>query len=200
MATALLMGLISTNSLAAHQVAIQCAAATFMITMGVGLATSVRVGQARGRGDSEGVARAGYTGIALSLVFMSFTAMFFWTFPRPIISLFFDLNNPANLPVIDIGVAMLGVAAVFQLFDGLQVTAGGALRGLKDTRTPMLIGLISYWGFGMSSGLILAFVLDLGAIGLWWGLVIGLFVASISLTYRFSRFTRAALLEPTEQL
>ncbi|NND71809.1 MAG: MATE family efflux transporter [Rhodothermales bacterium] len=192
MATAMMMGLVSKNALAAHQVAIQCAAATFMIPLGIGLATAVRVGQATGRKDPAGAARAGYTGMALALCFMFVTAIMFWTMPRPIVTLFFDPSIDENVPVIEMAITMLGIAAVFQLFDGLQVSAGGALRGLKDTRVPMVIGLLSYWGCGMTTGIILAFVLDLGAVGLWWGLVIGLLVASITLTLRFYRLSERA--------
>lgn len=187
MATALMMGILGTEDLAAHYVAIQCAATTFMIPLGVGLATAVRVGQARGRGDIEGVATAGLTGMLVASCFMLVTATAFWTLPRPIISIFLDLSDPSNIPVVELGIVLLGVAAIFQIFDGLQVTAGGALRGLKDTTIPMVIGLVSYWGFGMTTGVVLGFVLGMGAVGLWWGLVTGLGVASIFLIARFKR-------------
>ena len=196
MATAMMMGLVSKNALAAHQVAIQCAAATFMIPLGIGLATSVRVGQATGRRDPVAASQAGYTGMALALCFMLVTAILFWTLPRPIVTLFFDPEVADNVPVIEMAITLLGIAAVFQLFDGLQVSAGGALRGLKDTRVPMVIGLLSYWGCGMTAGLVLAFVMDLGAVGLWWGLVTGLVVASVTLTYRFHRLIGSQIRSP----
>ena len=191
MATAFMMGLIDTRSLAAHQIAIQCAAATFMIPLGIGLATAVRVGQARGRGDAHGVVTSGFTGMFVATCVMLVTATAFWTLPRHIVAIFLDLNTLENAPVVELAVALLGIAAVFQIFDGLQVTAGGALRGLKDTRVPMLIGLFSYWACGMTVGVGLGFGLEMGAVGLWWGLVTGLGVASVFLISRFWRQSRA---------
>lgn len=196
MATAFMMGLIDTRSLAAHQLAIQCAAATFMIPLGIGLATAVRVGQARGRGDIDGVMTSGFTGMFIASCVMLVTAITFWTLPRPIISIFLDVNSVTDAPVVELAISLLGVAAVFQLFDGLQVTAGGALRGLKDTRVPMLIGLFSYWGCGMTVGVYLGFKMGMGAVGLWWGLVTGLAVASIFLISRFWRSTRRLSMSP----
>ena len=187
MITAILMGLFSTTAMAAHQVAIQCAAFTFMVPLGVGIAASVRVGQAVGRGDAPGVRRAGVAGIGLAATFMFGTAMVFWLWPRTIVGLYLDLDMPQNQEVIRLAVVLLGVAAVFQIFDGVQVAAAGALRGLKDTRAPMVIGFISYWLFGLSTSWVLGFELEKGPQGLWWGLVTGLVVASSLLTVRFYR-------------
>ncbi len=189
MIAVMMMGWIGTAQLAAHQVAIQCAAFTFMVPLGIGMASSVRVGQAVGAGDRDGVVRAGMVGIGLSVAFMSMAAVLFWTAPRAVISLYLDLGSAANAPVIDIAVALLGIAAVFQVFDGVQVSAMGALRGLKDTRTPMMLAVIAYWPIGLTAAYGLAFVLDLKEIGLWWGLVSGLAAASILLTIRFFRQT-----------
>jgi MATE family multidrug resistance protein len=123
--------------------------------------------------------------MALAIAVMFLTALAFWLLPRPIVGLYLDLTAPENQPVIAMAVALLGVAAVFQIFDGLQVAAAGALRGLKDTRVPMMIGVLSYWICGLGTGYVLGFSLDLGPLGLWWGLVIGLFVAGMLLTARF---------------
>lgn len=191
MMTALMMGLISTDTLAAHQLALQCAAFTFMVPLGVGIATSVRVGHAVGRQDPDGIRRAGVVGIWLAAIFMIFAAILFWSIPRTIISIFLDVNDPANATVVGIAIKLLGIAAVFQLFDGIQVAASGALRGLKDTRRPMVINFISYWLLGLTAGYVLGFVLDYGAEGLWWGLVLGLTVASVLLTIRFRRQAQA---------
>jgi len=191
MITVMMMGWISTTALAAHQVAIQCAAFTFMVPLGIGLATSVRVGQAAGRRDPAGMRWAGWTGIGIGVVFMTGSATMFWIFPRPIVGLYLDLSDPANAEVVRLAVSLLGIAAVFQVFDGIQVSAAGALRGLKDTRVPMIIGLLSYWGVGLTVGYILGFPFGMAAHGLWWGLVMGLGAAAILLAWRFHRLTVA---------
>lgn len=189
MATALMIGLMGTTALAAHQVALQCAAFTFMVPLGVGMAASIRVGQAAGRGDQRGVQLAGRVGVGLAALFMSAAAICFWVFPKEIIGIFLDLNDPSNLPVVDLAVVLLGIAAVFQVFDGIQVSAAGALRGLKDTRRPMMIGFVAYWLIGLTSGCVFGFVLGWGAVGLWWGLVLGLAAASVLLSLRFRRLS-----------
>ena len=189
--TALLMGLLSTTALAAHQVAIQCAAFTFMVPLGVGIAGSVRVGQAAGRGDAAGAQRAGYAAIALAVACMSGAAVLFWTAPEALVALYLDVDAPANEAVVPLAVTLLGIAAVFQVVDGVQVAATGALRGLKDTRGPMLIAVVSYWGVGLSAGVALGFGAGRGATGLWWGLVLGLSAAALLLTRRFYRRSRS---------
>jgi MATE family multidrug resistance protein len=183
-ATALLMGLLGQVPLAAHQIAIQTAAFTFMIPLGMSIAISVRVGQAAGRRDLVAVRRSAAVGIALSLAVMVVTALTFWLAPWLIVGLYLDLNDPANLEVAALAVTFLGFAAMFQLFDGLQVSALGALRGLKDTRWPMFITLVAYWLVGLGSGVALAFGLGLGGRGLWLGLVLGLAAAGILLLAR----------------
>ena len=188
--TALLVGLFGTTTLAAHHIAIQCASFTFMVPLGIGVAGSVRVGQAAGRGDADGVRRAGWVAISLAVTAMLAAATLFWTVPRSVIGLYLDTADPANADVIPLAATLLGVAAVFQVFDGVQVAAAGALRGLKDTRVPMLIGFFSYWVVGLSAGYVFGFVLGWGATGLWWGLVIGLAMAAMLLSQRFRRRTR----------
>ena len=198
MVTALLMGLLGTVALAAHQVAIQCAAFTFMVPLGIGIATSVRVGQAVGRRDPSGAKTAGFVGVGLAAAFMFVAAILFWTLPRQIVGLYLDLDDPSNAEVIALATSLLAVAAVFQIFDGVQVSAGGALRGLKDTRRPMLIGFLSYWVVGLTTGYVIGFRMSGGPVGLWWGLVIGLAVAAILLSVRFR--TRATLdVQPAER-
>ena len=187
--TAFLMGLVGQTSLAAHQIAIQSAAFTFMVPVGIGIATSVRVGQAVGRQDAHGVRLASYAGVSLGVCFMLIAATVFWTAPGFVVSLFLDVREAVNADVVALATTLLGIAAVFQVFDGVQVTTAGALRGLKDTRFPMLIGLVSYWLVGLGSSYLFAFRMDLGAVGLWWGLVVGLSVASILLTIRLARQT-----------
>lgn len=191
--TALTMGVLGTVSLAAHQVAIQCAAYTFMVPMGIGIAASVRVGQSVGRQDLVGAQRAGYVALGLATLFMCCTAVVFWLAPRFLVGLYLDTSLPDNLEVVELAVVLLGIAAVFQVFDGVQVAALGALRGLKDTRVPMIIGFCSYWLVGLTVGMTLAFWLDKGAIGLWWGLVLGLAAAAILLSWRFVQNTNRSL-------
>ena len=188
--TALLMGLVGTVELAAHQIAIQSASFTFMVPVGLASATAVRVGQAAGRKDADGVQRAAGVGMALSLGFMVLTALTFWLIPERVVSLYLDANDPANRAVVSTAVLFLGFAAAFQIFDGLQVSAAGSLRGLKDTRVPMLISLFAYWGIGMATGVTLAFGLGFGGRGLWTGLVVGLIAAAGLLSWRLWRKTR----------
>mgnify|MGYP002629087892 CR=1 FL=1 len=189
MLTVFMMGWIGTTQLAAHQVAIQCAAFTFMVPLGIGMATSVRVGQAIGHKDLERASVAGFTGIGFSVIFMFMAALFFWIAPRVVISLYFDLKSPDNFEVIEMAVGLLSLAAIFQVFDGVQVSVMGALRGMKDTKQPMFICIFAYWGVGLTTGYVLAFRYGFGEKGLWWGLVVGLAAASILLTARFYRLS-----------
>lgn len=192
MITALMVGTLGATALAAHQVAVQCAAFMFMVPMGVGIAGQVRVGHAAGRRHRAGVRRAGYAAITIATVFMTMSMIVFLTVPEGIVSLYIDTSDTANEGVVRLAVQLLGIAAVFQVVDGLQVAAADALRGLKDTRGPMVIGLISYWGIGLTLGYTLGIPLEYGASGMWWGLVAGLAVAAIWLTARFHRQTRTA--------
>lgn len=190
MVTLLLMGYISTQALAAHQIAIQVAAFAFMVPVGIGVATAVRVGQAVGRRDGPGVPRAGFAGILIAVVFMSMSAIFLWLFPDSIVRLFMNPELAENREVAGIAIVLLGIAAVFQIVDGAQVAAIGALRGVKDTFVPMLICIVTYWGAGLGLGYVLAFKVGLGSTGLWWGLVSGLGTAAVSLTVRFVRVSK----------
>ncbi len=185
-----LMGILGTVGLAAHAIALQCAAVAFMVPLGIAQACTVRVGLAAGAADRAGVGRAGWVGIALGAAVSVLPATVFWLLPRPLIGAFLDLSLPANLPVVELAVAFLGVAAVFQLFDGLQIIAGGALRGIKDTRTPMVIAVFGYWGIGFGLCLTLAFPAGLGGLGIWLGLAVGLMVVAVLLVRRFHRRER----------
>jgi MATE family multidrug resistance protein len=192
-AATLLVGRFGETALAAHQVAINAASITFMVPMGIGLATTVRVGQAAGRGDPAGAARAGYAGIALSVAFMTGTALFFWLRPEWVVWVYTGRDRAAP-EVMALAAALLGVAAAFQLFDGTQVSASGALRGLKDTRGPMVISGVAYWGVGMGLALALGFGQGWGAVGVWWGLTAGLATAAVLLVARFRHRVRVGAL------
>lgn len=189
-ATALLMGLFGRDALAGHQIAIQAASITFMIPVGLSIATGVRVGIAAGRGDARAVRRAGSTGIASAAIVMVGTALLFRFAPLWVVSAFLDPSDPRNAEVVRFAIRFLGMAAAFQVVDGIQVAAAGALRGLRDTRVPMLISLVAYWALGMTTAIVLAFVFDLRGVGLWSGLVVGLGAAATMLSLRFVRASR----------
>jgi MATE family multidrug resistance protein len=168
--------------MASHQVAINVASLFFMIPLGLAMAITVRVGNAVGRGDAAGVRYAGFCGIGLSLVTQLVSAATMLGLPHWIAGLYTHERQ-----VIDLAAQLLLLAGVFQFSDGIQVASNGALRGLKDTRVPMAITLLAYWGVGMPVGWWLAFHRGLGARGMWMGLIAGLSVAAVLLFVRFWR-------------
>jgi len=172
----LLAARLDAPSIAAHQIALMCAALAFMLPLGVSSATAVRVGQALGRRDRLAAVRAGWTGIGVGAAVMTFSALLFLLAPELVLRVFTD--DPAVLAK---GRGLLAVAAAFQLFDGVQVVATGALRGLGDTRTPMLVGLAGHWLVGLPVGATLCFAGGLGVVGLWMGLSTGLVTVALSL-------------------
>ncbi|MDB9314760.1 MATE family efflux transporter [Spirulina sp. CS-785/01] len=188
--TTYIMGTLGTVALAAHLIALQTAATTFMIPVGIAYATTMRVGHRWGERDGLGVRRAGFTGIVLGAMFMGCMSILFLSFPRSIVGLYLDLNDPENQAVIDSAIIFLKIAGLFQLVDGIQVIANGALRGLKDTKMPLIIGLIAYWVIGLGSGYSLGILGQFGGIGLWWGLVLGLMTAAFAFTLRFHQQTQ----------
>jgi MATE family, multidrug efflux pump len=192
---ALMMGWMGTRQMAGHQVAINLAALTFMVPLGVGDAASVLVGRAIGRGDSAGTRGAARAALTAGVVFMSTTAAVFLGFPEPLARLY-----SRELDVIAIAAALIPIAGVFQVFDGLQVVAAGVLRGAGDTRGPMLINLLGYWVLGLPLSVYLGFVAEWGPAGLWWGLVLGLGIVAISLLIRvrsrLSRVQRRVIIDP----
>jgi MATE family multidrug resistance protein len=184
-AAAFLMGLIDAPSLAAHAIAMQIASITFMVPLGLGQAVTVRVGRAYGAGDVEGVSRAGWTAYLFSFGFMSLMALTMLAFPRQLIGIFLDLEDPANLVVVSLGVSFLAYAALFQIVDGAQAVASGMLRGLHDTAVPMIFAGIGYWGVGMPLGALLAFHYGFDGVGIWIGLSSGLAVVAVLLLWRW---------------
>jgi len=194
-AAAFLMGLIGKEELAAHAVAIQAASMAFMVPLGIGMAVTVRVGLAYGRRDQAGAGLAGWTSYALAVGYALVTAMAFIFAGRPIVGVFLDLGDPANAGVVDLAVLYLAFAGLFQLFDSCQATAIGALRGLSDTRTPMILAGIGYWGVGLPLGIVLAFPLGLDGVGVWIGLAAGLAVVAFMLTGRWMLRGRLGLFE-----
>ena len=192
-AAVFLMGLIGAESLAAHQIAIQIAALSFMVPMGLAQAVTVRVGSGLGRGDPIGIARAGWTSFGLGVGFMSAMALVMWLFPRQLVSIFLDTGNPANAQVIALAVAFLGLAALFQIVDGAQAVGAGMLRGLHDTTVPMAYALFGYWVIGMGTALWLGFGLDWEGVGIWSGLAAGLAAVSVMMLVRWTRRDRLGL-------
>ncbi|MGB0562076.1 MAG: MATE family efflux transporter [Spirulinaceae cyanobacterium] len=194
-----LMGTLGTTELAAHQIALQTAATTFMVPVGIAYATTARVGQYWGRQNAAGARQAGFVGIGLGGCFMALMGLLFWFAPRPIVGIYLDLTAPANQAVIPLTITLLKIAGLFQIFDGVQIIANGALRGIKDVQIPLVIGLCTYWLMGLGTGYWLGLHQQRGATGLWFGLVWGLFVAAIALTGRFGWQTRS-LSRPHEAL
>ena len=186
-ASAMMMGWLGTVPLAAHGVAVQLASAAFMLHLGLSNAATVRAGTAFGLGDRVQMARGGHAAIGLSLAAALVTIAAFLVFPEPLIAVFLEDGDPAAPEIIATGIGLLAVAALFQLVDGAQVIALGLLRGVQDTRQPMIIAALSYWAVGMPASYILGFPLGLGGIGIWLGLVAGLACAGVLLMLRFWR-------------
>ncbi|SFM42083.1 multidrug resistance protein, MATE family [Shimia aestuarii] len=184
-ASSLMMGWLGTVQLAAHGIALQLASLAFMVHLGLSSAATVRVGNAMGRKDAEHMARGARVAVGASLITSLVTVTLFLTIPEFLLSLFLDPNEPQREAILAAGVVLLYVAALFQVMDGMQVMALGLLRGVQDTRGPMIIAAISYWVIGVPSGYALGFALSLGGVGVWSGLVIGLTFASALLMWRF---------------
>jgi MATE family multidrug resistance protein len=183
---ALLMGRLGTIPIAAHQVAINLASLTFMVPLGISAAAAVLVGQGVGRGDLPGARRAARAALACGVAFMSATALIMLVVPGPLARLY-----SREAPVVGLAAALLPIAGAFQIFDGLQVVSLGILRGLADTRVPFLIALLGFWLLGFPVSLALGFERGLGAIGLWWGLVVGLAAVAVLLLARVRARLRA---------
>ena len=181
---ALMMARFGDVAVAAHQIAINFAAMSFMVPLSIGMATTVRVGNAAGRGDPRGAALAGRVGIALGVSWALMAATLMALAPTVIVSAY-----TRDLAVTPLAVGLLTYAALFQLFDCIQATSNGALRGLHDTRGPMVITVLAYWAIGMPVAVGLAFYADVGPVGIWWGFIVGLAVAAAGLSIRFVRRT-----------
>lgn len=170
-AVTMLAGRLEPSTLAAHQIVINLAGLTYMVPLGVASAGAVRVGHAVGRRDAEGASGAGWTAIALGAGFMASAAAAFLAAPRLILGIF-----TADGRVVEVGLTLIVLVALFQIFDGLQGVATGTLRGLGDTRTPMFLNLAGHWMLGLPVGYLLCFVIGWGVIGLWIGISTGLVV------------------------
>lgn len=175
----IMMGWLSVDGLAAHQIAITCAATAFMIPLGLSQATSVRVGQARGRGEISRCRSIIFGALGLTMAIMVVCALVFLFAGRRIALLFVDDGS-----VVILATQLLLMAGFFQIFDGVQIVSSGALRGFEDTKVPLVIGVISYWVVGMPVAYYSSFILKIGPQGVWFGLVCGLFAAAVALSGR----------------
>jgi MATE family multidrug resistance protein len=173
-AAAMMAGRLQPVALAAHQIALNCAALTFMVPLGISSAAAVAVGQAVGRREPAVARSDGFIAIGLASVFMSFAAVAFLTIPERILNFY---THDAD--ILRTGVSLLAIAAIFQLFDGIQAVATGALRGIGNTRLPAIVNFAGYWIFGLPIGYLLCFRYGYGVQGLWWGLTLALIAIAL---------------------
>ncbi|MBA4099691.1 MAG: hypothetical protein C0484_23335 [Rhodospirillum sp.] len=184
-----LMGVLSTEALTAHNAVLNVCAVTFMIPYALSQAATVRVGYAVGAGQPEAARRAGYVAVWLGMGWMMLAAATMLIAPTFLTWIYMDLSVPANASAAQLAASLFVIAAIFQIVDGTQVTTQGALRGLKDTTMPMVICGLGYWVFGLGSGAIMGFWMGFGAKGLWWGLAVGLAVSATLLFLRWRRLS-----------
>ena len=187
-----LMGKLGSTALAAHQIVAQTSYLAFMIPSGIGMAATVRIGHASGAKDATRIRMAAWAAISLGVLLMILTSALFLIAPRYLAGFYLDTRDPQNAEVVAQASALFGVAAIFQIADGVQGVAAGALRGLRDTRVPLQISVLAYWGIGLTTGFALAFRQNLGAVGLWYGIGAGLSAAAVLLGLRLYRVTRSS--------
>jgi MATE family multidrug resistance protein len=184
-ASSVMMGWLGEIPLAAHGIALQIASVTFMIPLGLSQAVTVRIGQADGRRDRDALRNAALAGMLLAGVAVCATITAFLVIPEFLIGLFVGPDDPARPAILATGVTLLAVAALFQLVDFGQVMGLGMLRGVQDTRMPMVIAVVSYWLIGLPVSYVLGFPMGLGGVGIWLGLSVGLAAACLSVQARF---------------
>ncbi|WP_179402568.1 MATE family efflux transporter [Burkholderia guangdongensis] len=187
LATGLTIGVLGEAALAAHQIALNVAATAFMVPLAIGQAANVRVGYWVGAGEPVAARHAGFVALGLGVAFMSMSGLAMTIAPHAIVGLYLNLDDPANAGTVSLAASLLGIAAVFQIVDGMQAVGSGCLRGLKDTRVPMVAAIVGYWGIGFPTGYWLAFHVGWGARGLWWGLAAGLASVALLMAWRFHR-------------
>lgn len=186
-----LMGLLGTEVLAAHQVVLQTIAITFMVPLAMSYAATIRVGQEMGQNNLVGAIRASYVGTAIGLGFMILMMIMMLLFPQQIIGVFIDIRDPRNINVVTLATGLMTIAAISQILDGPQKIIMGALYGLQDTRIPMLLSLLAFWGVGLTSGYWLGFHTALGGNGLWIGQSIGIALSAVIFFWRFHHLVSA---------
>ncbi|MEK0085508.1 MATE family efflux transporter [Benzoatithermus flavus] len=187
----LLMGLIGTAQLAAHQVSLQLASISFMVPLGISHAATIRVGLAIGAGDGRAARLSGWVACGLGVAFMGTMALVFWHFRATLAGLFLDAGTAEGAAALAYAVVFLRVAALFQLVDGLQVIGIASLRGLKDTTVPMWLAGFGYWLVGFPVCAVLGFLTPLSGLGIWIGLAMALATVALVMIARFHRLTRS---------
>ena len=180
-----LVGTFGTDALAAHQIVFETLVVVFMVPLGISYATTVRVGQWLGRNDFNGVQRAASVSAFLATAFTVVASTAFLIFPEYIIGLYIDVQAPENAAVVALATPILIVAAIAQVLDGLQKAVYGGLQGLQDTRIPMILNVLGYWGVGLSIGYVLGYQMEMGAIGLWIGQSIAIAMVAVLFGLRY---------------
>ncbi|MDX9859459.1 MAG: MATE family efflux transporter [Rhodospirillales bacterium] len=188
--SSVMIGWMGLTALAAHQIAMTLSTLTFRVPMGIAQAATVRVGRASGRGDAGGVMRAGWTALGMGVTFMALASGAMWMWPDVLVAVFLDPAQPGNADVAVLAVALVLVAAVFQVADGAQTIGAGVLRGLSDTALPMAFAAIGYIVIGIPAAYLLAFPGNLGAVGIWLGMAIALFGVAAGHVVRFAWLVR----------
>jgi MATE family multidrug resistance protein len=184
LAAGILIGLFGAAALAAHQLVLNVASISFMVPLGLSQAATVRVAHQLGAARPLAARRAGFVAVVLGVAVMGAAAVILWAAPQAIIAAYVDAADPANRELVAIARRLIAIAAIFQIFDGTQTIAIGALRGYRDTMMPLALATAGFWGVGFAGGWMLAFPLGGGAVGLWWGLAVGLAVVALLLTLR----------------
>ena len=192
-ATAILSGIISAETLAAYEVVMAWVGIPFVVALGIAEATMVRVAHSVGRNNLQGARRSGMLGMTLGVILLIIMIIVPLGFASYIIDIFIDHEDSGTKVVALLATELLAIAAIFQVFDGLQVTAARALRGLKDNVAPLWIASFGYWILGIGGGSLLAFMFNMGGIGLWWGLAMGMMTTGSMLAWRFNRISRRAI-------
>ncbi|RZW05357.1 MAG: MATE family efflux transporter, partial [Rhodobacteraceae bacterium] len=193
-ASSVMMGWLGEIPLAAHGIALQIASLTFMIPLGLSQAVTVRVGRAWGKSDPEALRNAALAGMVLAGIAVIATIAAFLIVPGFLIGLFVDPGDPQRPAILATGVSLLAIAALFQLVDFGQVMGLGMLRGVQDTRVPMVMAIVSYWLIGLPVAYLFGFVLNWGGVGIWLGLTFGLAAACVGMQTRFWR--RYGVIQP----
>jgi MATE family multidrug resistance protein len=194
------MGAMGSTQMAAHQIALQSVSMAFMIPVGMSYAVTMRIGLHYGAGNLLMARTAGRAGIAFGSAIMLLFGALFWLAPHAIIGLFLDINDPKFAEIVELAVKLLAIAAWFEIFDGAQTIAMGAIRGFRDARTTFLIGLASYWLVAAPAAWMFGFVTGHGPVGVWWGLALGLFCSAIALGWAFEKKTSRLLRQEAASL
>ncbi len=195
-AATLAMGLLGPATLEAHTIALQIAALAFMVPLGLGQAASVRIGRGYGARDRAAIRRAGLAAFGLTVAFALLSATTMIAAPKLLISLFLSVDAPENAAAVGIAVALLRIAAIFQIFDGSQAALANMLRGLHESRWPLVIALVGYWCVGAPVGVALGFATPLGGVGVWIGLATGLALVAVLLGARWLGKARRGFFAP----